>query len=100
MHAYMCLCGCVSVCLFVARAMFSFFLLYIFLERCCQDFCGVCWLLWEPGLNLPRGLSARSSLQIRTSTSLAFERVNHIHSGDGLALCVFGISNGITDAIL
>ena len=25
MHAYMCLCGCVSVCLFVARAMFSFF---------------------------------------------------------------------------
>ena len=34
MHAYMCLCGCVSVCLFVARAMFSFFSLnlYIFLD--------------------------------------------------------------------
>ena len=32
MHAYMCLCGCVSVCLFVARAMFYFFLLYIFLD--------------------------------------------------------------------
>ena len=31
MHAYMCLCGCVSVCLFVARAMFSFFsFAYIF----------------------------------------------------------------------
>ena len=98
MHAYMCLCGCVSVCLFVARAMFSFFSFVYFFR--CQDFCGVCWLLWEPGLNLPRGLSARSSLQIRTSTSLAFESVNHIHSGDGLALCVFGISNGITDAIL
>ena len=55
MHAYMCLCGCVSVCLFVARAMFSFFSFVYFFRK-------ICWLLWEPGLNLPRGLSARSSL--------------------------------------
>ena len=33
MHAYMCLCGCVSVCLFVARAMFSFFSFVYFFRK-------------------------------------------------------------------
>ena len=38
MHAYMCLCGCVSVCLFVARAMFSFFSFVYFFYKDVKTF--------------------------------------------------------------
>ena len=35
---------CIFVCLLVLIVTFSF-LFFNLLETCCQDFCGVCWLL-------------------------------------------------------
>ena len=62
MHA----CVCVYFCLFVALAMFSFFSFVYFVRNMLSRL--LRHLLAPIGavLNLPRGLSARSSLQIRT----------------------------------
>ena len=62
----MCLCECVYLCLFVVLVMFSFFSFVYFvrnvLSRLLRHFLAPIGAV----LNLPRGLSARSSLQIPT----------------------------------
>ena len=34
------------------------------------------------------------------STALAFESIDHVHGGDGLALCMFSVRHSIADDVL
>ena len=66
MHACACLCECVYLCLFVALVMSSFFSFVYFVRNVLSRLLRHSLAPIRAVLNLPRGLSARSSLQIRT----------------------------------
>lgn len=54
----------------------------------------------EKGLCAEKGDREHSAAEAVEGASLALERVDHVHGGDGLALGVLGVGDGVPDHVL